>query len=150
MRGEERGSEAVTSSRPCAVCRKAPDRNTALGRVGPRTHNKKKGSFVRLGHRPHGSLQASGQARTVAKQAPRGPQKYIKDNRGAGVSGERVRVLSRVVLIRPKKPRRGRGQVRKRHRTAADKRDETHPSLQAPEDPKVGQIGNLVESYGGR
>lgn len=60
------------------------------------------------------------------------------------MSGERV--LSRVVLIRQKKPRRERGQVRRRHRTAADKRDETHHSLQAPVDLEVGRIGNLVWS----
>src|SRR6266576_4270541 len=78
-RGEERRGEArensllceVTSSRPCAVCRKARDRNTALGRLGPRTHAKKKGSFVRLGHRPHGSLQASGQAHTKVRPGKR-------------------------------------------------------------------------------
>lgn len=121
----------VTSSRPCAVCRKARDRDTALGRLGPRTHAKKKGSFVSLGHRPHGSLQAqaSGQARTNARPHKRlwEPQNNSKDNRGVGVSDERV--LSRALLIRSKESRRERGQVRKRHRTAADKRDDTHLSL---------------------
>ena len=84
-RGEGRRLEArensprceVTSSRPCAVCRKARDRNTALGRLGPKTHSKKKGSFVRSGHKPHGSLQAQayGQAHTKARQGPRRTQK---------------------------------------------------------------------------
>jgi hypothetical protein len=52
----------MTSTRPCAEAR---DRNTALGRLGPRIHQE--GLFVRSRRRPHGSLQASGQARTTGK-----------------------------------------------------------------------------------
>lgn len=139
---------------------RARDRNTVLGRLGPTEDAfQEEGLFVRLGHRPHGSLQASRhwQARKLPKashrQAPRGTPKININQKIIEARACRARACH--LSCRAYQDRKEKGPSREwriglvciRHRTAADKeRDTSFPSsFQAPADPEVGRIGNLLE-----